>query len=712
MNKSTTNDVISITLRAYQAEADAAAWEAYTSGAGRALVVMATGLGKTFTAAWFTRRWLRENPGKRATFLVDSVDATKQGRKEFAKMLGEEFSTGIRCGRTRQNLDANVLFSTLDSMAGLLKRKKIHPDEFGLVIIDESHHARAETYEAVITAFEDAFFYAMTATPNRADGRDIRDLFGEEVYSFPLVKALADGEWLAPVTYKVMHDNMNVDELMQLIRRVQEGDRTVTRAAINKTLFLESEIEEVVRHVHEHQAPETQTIVFCSSIDHALEASSLLEGAEPYYSGLDFSNGRQNPLVEFRAGRLRTIVVVDKLNEAVDVPEADLLVFWRSTETYRIWAQQLGRGLRKAEGKSGVTVLDFVANCERVQQLHEMRNSMRSQFSTGGGSTREREEVDIEFIGTDSFQISFTQELVDLIGLLEGVKRDFYETIEEAMQALECLQQKPKTQTEYKERYKQDSRLHSNPSELYENKGWVDWATFLGTKKYSYQEAKEAVQRLSPIPTTGPEYEAVREQDPKLPAQPLKYYKYYGTWVSMDDFLGIRVYTFEEAQEALQNLVPVPKTRDEYWEVCHQDPLLPRTPQTKYNNGRWKGWPHFLLGKLKPYETYEEARNAVRRLPQVPTNGPEYRELYCQDPRLPKPPDYYYKGKGWQGWTHFLKHTYSEARLAVQRLDPVPTSGNEYRKVCQQDPFLPRTAQKVYKGKGWIDWDHFLGKVK
>jgi superfamily II DNA or RNA helicase len=695
-------------LRPYQVEVDAAALSAYDEGRKSALVVMATGLGKSITAAWFARRWKRRSDGKRVIFLVDTIEATLQARKKFIDVMGTEFTTGAMCSRVCEDLDAEFLFTTFDSAWGAICRLELSPDDFGLVVVDESHHAAALTYERTVRRFENAFWYAMTATLERMDGKDIRDIFGDPVYTYSLAAALADNEWLATVTYKVMHSHMNLAALRLLVRRIESGDRTVTREKINRSLFLVAEIDAVVRIIRAHQGPDTRTIIFCTGKDHAREAGAALEGAVIYHSGTKVVPGDPTPLDDFRSGSISEIIAIDMLNESVDVPEADLIVFWRSTDSHRIWLQQLGRGLRRESGS--VVVLDFVANCERVLAVREFMGEIDILFEESGETGRR----DATLVVREAFSLTITDEIVDLLKLLDQL--DPYCTIEEAMVAVQQLAHRPRTWNEYvlQGMYKADPRLSSIPEEIYAA-DWVSWPHFLGAEKYkTVEEAIGAAGRVRPPFVNSPDYEKrCRSVDPRLPKVPSAFYNGRG-WVSWPHFLGYIPYKMiSEAMQAVKLLVPRPLSAKEYRNRDRTaDRKLPNRPQVMYAEDGWDGWRHFL--GTEKYDTLTEAMAAVQRMVPPPITSTEYRRRCVrEDPRLPSKPGTVYSSCGWINWPHYLGtvtyNVYGDAANAVQCTEIPFKSRDDYlSRFSDIDPRLPSNPEKVYKGKGWVNWKHYL----
>jgi len=208
--------------RPYQVEAIQAISGRMEDGSSTALIVLASGLGKTVVSAKVARQW-RESRKTKVLFLVHMNEAVEQAVESFL----EEFEDApemfdVVNGDTKER-GATLVFSTFQTMRNRLE--EYGRGEFGLIIVDEAHHGQAVTYKDVLDYFQPQFLFGMTATPDRMDGLDIRDIFGDEVYKYGLAEALAEGKWLAEVDYRVMLDNVDVAQLEKLVKRVYGGDR-------------------------------------------------------------------------------------------------------------------------------------------------------------------------------------------------------------------------------------------------------------------------------------------------------------------------------------------------------------------------------------------------------------------------------------------------------------------------------------------------------
>lgn len=358
-------------LRPGQAEALAAIETAREGGADRGYVNMATGLGKTYVAAHDVARFRAENPDARVLYMCHNTDILRQARNTFSDALGTT-SHGNFFGGTYEDQE-DIVYATFQSMNRKLGGGKVHEafdeQEFDYIVVDESHHGPAETYRQVIEHFKPRFMLGLTATPDRQDQQDIREIFGEELHTELLEDAIAKGH-LARPNYRVLTDHV------RKLKEIETDLGKVSLSQLNREIFVrrrDGEIADLVaEHLYERENP--RTIVFCNSINQAEHMAELLPGDVGTLHSKLPKNLQEERLSDFKAGKLDMLVTVDKLNEGVDVPEANVVVFLRSTESRTVWLQQLGRGLRKTDGKEEVLVLDFAASWERIQDIQNLRN--------------------------------------------------------------------------------------------------------------------------------------------------------------------------------------------------------------------------------------------------------------------------------------------------------------------------------------------------
>lgn len=347
---------------------------ARNSGRKRALVVMATGLGKTMVSAFEIKALLKQAPGP-VLYLCHNKDILRQARKTFEEVLGDSYTYGYFHGTEKHLGDVDVLFASFQTMAKWLDR--FGKNAFRYIVVDEVHHGHAATFRPIIEYFEPEWMVGLTATPERSDGLDITTLFeGPPVFNLGIFKALAR-RYLCDVDYRIMTDEIQKLEVLD----TPVGKLSI--AELNRTVFVPKRDEEIARIIQQKAAEEFENprvMIFCASIEHAERMAKLMPHAAIVHSKLK-TKEKDRRLDAFRSGEVSTVLTVDMLNEGIDVPEANVIVFLRSTASRRIFLQQLGRGLRKALGKLKVLVLDFVANCERIEMIDQLQQGVRDALN-------------------------------------------------------------------------------------------------------------------------------------------------------------------------------------------------------------------------------------------------------------------------------------------------------------------------------------------
>jgi superfamily II DNA or RNA helicase len=381
--------VSGIEPREYQREAWDKLWQLRADGGKRALICLATGLGKTTVAAVDVLHFIEEQPSARILFVSHVNEISQQALRTFVRFIPSLTTEFYQAKRPR----AQAVFATFQALHRNLA--DFAADDFDYIIWDETHHIEAATFKAVREHFTPKFELGLTATPERGDGRDITTYFGEPLYNKELGDAMAEG-WLSPVDYHLVFD----DTLKKAIINGFDVESITELRALFKVKVRDEKIaEEVAKRRKQIGLEHTKTIVFCSSITHAGEIAKLL-GGKAYHGSLS-DKKRDKILTDFKNGSLETICTVDMFNEGIDIPETRLVVFLRSTSSKTIFEQQLGRGLRKHPGKDKVTILDFVANIERIQFVRELgRHINRKEYAgrrEGTGVSRSASHIEYSF---------------------------------------------------------------------------------------------------------------------------------------------------------------------------------------------------------------------------------------------------------------------------------------------------------------------------
>ncbi len=364
-------------LRDYQREISDRVVSAYDAGERRGLFVVATGLGKTVIAADVVCRLFAKGL-RRVLVLCHTNLLAIQLQRAFWGQVGRSMPTRLFLeGRTPVPIDG-INFGLYQTVFGNLGG--LPPGTFDLIVVDEAHHALARAFEACLAHLRPRFLVGMTATPWRGDGRKLEQVFGSPLGRMSLVDGMAR-HFLARVDYRLMNDNVNWEEVARLAhRRITVGD-------LNRRLFLpqrdDAVVSEIRRVMGEFRRP--KVAVFSPSILHAERFARLLT-ANGIRTGCVTSGSRrlaEKVLLDFSSDQLEAITTVDMLNEGIDVPDINILVFLRATHSRRIFVQQLGRGLRMSKFKDHVVVLDFISDVRRLALVASFNGEVKKVGNSG-----------------------------------------------------------------------------------------------------------------------------------------------------------------------------------------------------------------------------------------------------------------------------------------------------------------------------------------
>lgn len=403
-------------LKQYQAEALSKLQSAFLKGDKRGLICLATGLGKTFVAASFLR-WLYENnPNLNILILANTKSLIEQFDKAIWSNLPKWIATHLVYDSEKPPFFEGVTLSTFQSFQDF--HKKTNNFFYDVVIIDEAHHAPADTYIGVIKKLEPKFLLGLTATPFRKDERDVTEVFGQPLVYYSVYKALQKG-FLAKVEYHLNNDNIDENWISENSRKGH------TIKQLNKKIFLPERDETICEKIYKvwTERKLERGIIFCNSSEHAERIEKLLKAnfqmqVWSLTTRIKDSRERAKRLREFRTGKCNILTCYDMLNEGVDVPDVDYIVFLRVTHSRVYFLQQLGRGLRYKEGKT-LLVQDFVADIRRLKRLKTFQNEFEEA---------RKNEIEDLYI-KDAFNVSFSSE--QTTNFLDLVTKDISEEAEE-----------------------------------------------------------------------------------------------------------------------------------------------------------------------------------------------------------------------------------------------------------------------------------------
>lgn len=340
-------------------------------GEDRALLISATGTGKTYASAFA----MRELGFKRVLFLVHRGQLARQTKKSYEKIFDKSVSMGL-VGAGYSDYDRDYVFATVQTLNRDEHLRKYAPDDFDCIILDEAHHSSANTYQKVMNYFTPKLWLGMTATPDKRDddidGKNIYQIFNYQIaYEIRLQQAMEEN-MLCPFHYFGITD-------VSLL-----GDKEIKSKKLTESSFNQLVGDERVKHIIEqanyfgHSGDRVKGLIFCSRIDESVELSNKFNQTINPETGRFFRtialNGDATEEERQRAFErlamdedenmqpLDYIFSVEILNEGVDIVEVNQVIMLRPTESPIVFIQQLGRGLRKANGKEYVVILDFIGN--------------------------------------------------------------------------------------------------------------------------------------------------------------------------------------------------------------------------------------------------------------------------------------------------------------------------------------------------------------
>ncbi|MFM1913270.1 MAG: hypothetical protein RIR51_1108 [Bacteroidota bacterium] len=319
----------------------------------KALLISATGTGKTFLSAFDVKEF---NP-KKLLFVVHRVNIANAAMNSFKRIFKDSKSLGLFSG-SKKEADADFIFSTVQTVSKIENLEIFEKNHFDYIIIDESHRSGADSYKNLLSYFEPKFLLGMTATPERTDGYDIYEHFDHNIaYEIRLQNAL-DIEILSPFHY------FGVTDLIVNGKEIEE------KADFN-LLTSDERVERIIEKANLYNADSEiiRGLVFCSKIEEAKELSIKFNdrGLKTIaLTGEDSERNRELAIQKLESEdpseKIDYIFTVDIFNEGIDIPKVNQIIMLRPTQSAIIFVQQLGRGLRKAEGKEFLTVIDFIGN--------------------------------------------------------------------------------------------------------------------------------------------------------------------------------------------------------------------------------------------------------------------------------------------------------------------------------------------------------------
>ena len=346
-----------IELRDYQQEAIDNLKKMREDGKTIALLYHATGVGKTITAATDAKA-----VGGRTLFRVNALKLASQAKETFAKVWPEA-TLGEYTG-SQKDMTQTVIFATVQSISKYLE--KFSPMDFDYLIVDECHHAAANTYQKIFTYFHPKFILGLTATPERSDGEDMLELFQNVAHKMDLKTAVERGV-LVPIRCIRVKNNIDLTDVR--INGIKYNSQD-----LESKLFI-PERNQLIVDTYLKYVNGKKTVIFCASVDHAAEIAKLLRDSgvkAEAVSGRDRVEVREKILKDYETGSTNVLCACDLLNEGWDSPHTTVLFMARPTMSKTIYLQQLGRGTRRCPGKEDLLVVDFVDNANMFNMPYSL----------------------------------------------------------------------------------------------------------------------------------------------------------------------------------------------------------------------------------------------------------------------------------------------------------------------------------------------------
>lgn len=386
--------------RGAQIEALYALEASRSEGAVKGLVQAATGVGKTYLAAFDSAGY------EHVLFVAHREEILKQAAVSFRNVRKSD-DYGFFNSR-QKDTDKAVIFASVATLGKdtYLCRDYFPKDYFDYIVVDEFHHAVTDQYRKIIAYFTPKFLLGLTATPERMDGRNIYEICDYNVpYEISLKDAINKG-MLVPFHYYGIFDKTDYSGFHPERGRYREED--LNHAYIGN----EERYELIYRYYMKYRS--RRALGFCSTRQHAEDmAGEFSRRGVPsaaVYSdaGGEYAEARDTAIEKLKNGEIRIIFSVDMFNEGVDITSVDMVMFLRPTESPVVFLQQLGRGLRRCKGKEYLNVLDFIGNYEKAGQApHLLSGNLHLD-----GMTAERLCEDLDF--PDGCMVDFDLRLMDL----------------------------------------------------------------------------------------------------------------------------------------------------------------------------------------------------------------------------------------------------------------------------------------------------------
>jgi superfamily II DNA or RNA helicase len=353
------------------------------------LLVAATGTGKTVISAFDYKNFRKNNKSSKLLFVAHRKEILQQAQATFRGVLKDNNFGNLWVDGLEPTSNEYV-FASVQTLNNRLKEIKLSPEYYDFIIIDEVHHISASTYRPILNYFQPKVLLGLTATPERMDGENILEDFCNRIAAEIRLPEALNKKLLSPFQYFGITDSIDLTNV-----RWEKGKYVASELT---SLYTKNDIRvgEILSNLHKYtnDMHDVRAIGFCVTIEHAtfMAEKFNLAGLKAEYLSSKNSNIRDEIREKFRKKEFNYLFVVDIFNEGVDIPEIDTVLFLRPTESLTVFLQQLGRGLRLAEGKDCLTVLDFVGNS---RPEYDFESKFRALI--GKTSTSVQKEIEDDF---------------------------------------------------------------------------------------------------------------------------------------------------------------------------------------------------------------------------------------------------------------------------------------------------------------------------
>lgn len=418
--------------RGVQVEALYALDQSRKEGADRGLVQAATGVGKTYLAAFDSKNY------EHVLFIAHREEILKQAAASFANVRCSN-DYGFFNGQVHDTNKA-VIFASVASLGKdeYLNDKYFAPDYFDYIVVDEFLHVVNKQYEKIIEYFKPNFLLGLTATPERTDGRSIYEICDYNVpYEINLYQAINRGI-LVPFHYYGIYDETDYSGLKFVKGDYLESELNVT--------YLNNEVRDNLIYKHYLKYHSKRALGFCCSRVHAEYMAEVFTkkgiAAVAVYSNAagKYSEDRNAAIKMLEERKIKIIFCVDMFNEGVDIPEVDMVMFLRPTQSGIVFLQQLGRGLCTSNGKEYLNVLDFIGNYRFAGKNISLLSEKKSSGSLS--------QLYSEAYYPDGCLVDFDMELIDLFERMEKRTLSIHQTIQNEFNRIKDLLDKVPTRME------------------------------------------------------------------------------------------------------------------------------------------------------------------------------------------------------------------------------------------------------------------------